>query len=213
MEFTRLDVGRGPITVHLTIEGTQGRPYTVALLDSKNLHKARVFYEHHKVRKNEISFNLKHVPKNPILFLSRGKLKMYYSSPFRSPRIPYQDEPTVKRNYRLEDIVLMRNYHINGPARMYTNKPVIQHNPHLMNQYSEPTKKFIFLHEVGHHFHNDESKTDAWAAVTFLNDGGNISAAIYALTKVMGRSPENVRRMLEQHELLKEISRRYYGEN
>ena len=55
-----------------------------------------------------------------------------------------------------------------------------------------------------------KKKTDAWATVSFLNDGYNISSAIYALTKILGRSEENVKRMLAQHKLLLEISKNYY---
>lgn len=211
MNISRINLPRGPISVHLTIEGTQGRPYTVALLDSPDLTTATVYYERHKLTDREINFNLRSVPKTPYILLTRGELKMYFSGPMRSPNIPYRDATSATRPYSLEEIKLVPNTQMTTPARMFTNKPIIEFNPDYMRTFSPETRRFIMLHELGHYYHDNEEKADGWAAVEFLNTGGNLSTAIYALTGVLGRTPENVQRMITQHSLLKKISREYYG--
>jgi hypothetical protein len=64
------------------------------------------------------------------------------------------------------------------------------------NSYSKPTRVFFLLHEFAHFYYKTEKFCDLFAMVHFLRMGYNMSTAMYCLTNVLRRTPENKERIL-----------------
>lgn len=210
MDYSNLQLDPGKIHLKVKLSGVPSEPYLIQIRDVDANPENRIFYERW-VKDSEVNINLPIHPDRVKLWVSRGKIESILKSPLKVKQIPYLDKPTHKRPYDLEDIEFRVNPHLVSPARMFTKHPIIEYNPRKMKKMTEPTVRFIFYHELGHHFFDDEEKADRWALITFLNQGFNLSSAIYALTRTLGKSTDNVKRMLSQHSLLKQLSKRFYG--
>lgn len=187
-------------------ENTGGEPYILTAKDTNG----QTWYWR-ELSDNEAIINLPSHSGLIKLDTSSGNIVSTLIGDLKPPVIPYLYEPETKRPYQLSDIVFKENYSIKSPARMFTDKPIVEWNPNLLKRYPKPIQKFIMWHEIGHNFFDDEQKADTWATITFLNEGWCLSSAIYALTKVLGKSSENINRMLFQNELLKKLSALYYA--
>lgn len=100
--------------------------------------------------------------------------------------------PTAER-WRLRPVKVCYNSELEGtPARIFTTKnpAIIEVGPRF---YTLPKQMrlFILLHEVGHLFYSEEWKVDLFALKVFLSAGYNQSQAFYALSKVLGNSPQS----------------------
>ena len=80
------------------------------------------------------------------------------------------------------------------PARIFTELGVIEIGKKFL-PLPPQQKMFILLHEYGHLFYKDEHKTDIYALKNYLQLGFNPSQAFRALSEVLHRSPENLKRI------------------
>jgi len=159
---------------------------------------------------NRILINLPIHSRKIVVYVSKGALASILQMPLEFPNLPYIDTPEKFRTYEIEDFKVFENNRMNSPARMYPGKPVIEINREKMQKYPVPVQNFIKYHEVGHYFFDDEIKADTWATITFLNRGYNLSSAWYSLIDVLGKSKENVKRMIAQNKLINEINQYLY---
>ena len=196
------------VTLTVWTEGIKGKPYDLAILDRGTPNK--VYYQRTLTDPKAV-INLPLHSQRPVIVSNNRVITRVSQSKLKYPNIPYLDVATHKRPYSLDDIKLVPNPNIDSPARMFTNKPVIEFNPIKMDKMPIPIQMFIYCHELGHQYFNDEEKADRWATITFLNRGFNLSSAIYALTKVLNHSNQNIERMIKQDQLLQQLSKRYYG--
>lgn len=79
-------------------------------------------------------------------------------------------------------------------ASNFTNDGIIVHGPNW-KKLIPPIRLFIDLHEIGHFFYQEEENCDLYAFVNFMRLGYNRSTAYYALTSVLGRNPEALKRI------------------
>lgn len=128
--------------------------------------------------------------------------------PLKFPTIPL---PTMQhiRPYKIDDIVIVKNEKIDSPARIFTNEPIIEINPRKMAKYPQPIRVFILFHELGHLYFTNESGADLFAIISFINRGYNLSTALFALTKILGESKENLERIILADKALRKISLNY----
>lgn len=217
MDAVPLTLQDGPLTLIVRTTGTGGQPHTVRIIAPRREGRNPIYYER-KVADDTININLPVHPKKVILTTEEGRVKDVLQGPLTAPQIPYFDAPTRKAPYEPEDIVYEPKWDMESPARIFSNKPLIQYNPDKINKLPEPIKRFIFMHELAHLYFGKElplkereMKCDTWAAITFLNQGWNLSSAIYALTQVLNRNKVNVARMLKQRDLIRYLSDNYYG--
>jgi hypothetical protein len=206
-----LDLNPEGVTLNVAMSGVENKVYVIAVTDVPANTGNRIYFQREVHGESQVIINLPKHSREVVLKVTAGKIGNVWQSKLKPPKIPYQDLAEYSRPYRFEDIIVRADYTISSPACIYKELPVILYNPKLMEEMTEPTKVFVIDHEFGHLFHTDEQKADRWALVTFLNEGYSLSSAIYALTMVLGVSKENVERMVAQHELLKEISLKYYG--
>ena len=112
--------------------------------------------------------------------------------------------PTQERN-RIKDIKIVRNNSIGStPARIFTGKsPAIIEVSDYFYSLPEQWRLFIICHEYAHLFYKTEWKTDVLGLRLFLGMGGNPSQALYALSKILKRKPENMHRIQTIFDTLK----------
>jgi hypothetical protein len=80
------------------------------------------------------------------------------------------------------------------PIRIYSNTGVIEYGDRFLN-YIKPIQKFLKLHEIGHLFYVGESDCDMYALINFIRMGYNQSTAYYALSHILSRNAESVKRL------------------
>jgi hypothetical protein len=196
---------KGPVQLTVLLEATRGLNL-VQVLDSQG---NTWFYR--LVTESEVIINLPIHPEDVIIVSVNAPILSILQARLIPPKISYVYPPDAKRPYNWSEIKYIPNPIMNGPARMFTDRPLVEYNPAQLATMSEPVKRFVLIHEHGHNYHDEEHKTDAWALVTFLNQGWGLSSAIYALLHVLKRSDENVYRIIHQNELIKQIAKRYYA--
>jgi hypothetical protein len=104
------------------------------------------------------------------------------------------DMPPFERN-RVKDIEIIDNPSLVGtPARIFSFDGVIEKGRNLY-KYPKPMRVFFLLHEIGHLFYKTEKYCDLFATVHFLQMGYNTSTAMYCLTNVLKRTPDNANRV------------------
>lgn len=205
MDIATVNVGKSPVSLNVQVEGVNGY-YDIYVFGSNGK-----WYYHRRWNEPEVTINLPTHTEQVYVSVNKGKIKNVDIGLIQTLQVPYPDQPIRRRPYSLKDLRFYERPGITGPARISKHVPVVELNPDLMMNYPEHVQKFIQLHEAGHTFFDEEDKTDAWAAVTFVNNGYNLSTALFALTRVLNRdNPANLKRVFRQHELLKEIDR-YYG--
>jgi len=176
----------------------------------KEPYEDTIFYER-KVNTSKVQVNLpKHGKKVHLIVLGPATLDRILITKLNKIRIPHAKKPSALRPYKLKDIVLVPNNDLDSPARIFTKYPVIEFNPKIFNKFSEPTRAFILLHEMAHYYFDKEEEADRWATIEFLNMGYNLSSANYALTHVLHKQPENVKRMITQDKFLNDINNLVY---
>jgi hypothetical protein len=102
--------------------------------------------------------------------------------------------PSPERDRLKEPVIVYDPGWTISVASNFTEEGVIVHGPGWL-ALIKPIRLFIDLHEVGHFFYRTEQYCDLYALVNFLRMGYNRSTAFYALTKVLGRSPEAMDRI------------------
>jgi hypothetical protein len=80
------------------------------------------------------------------------------------------------------------------PIRIYTESGVIEYGKRFLD-YIKPIQEFLKFHEKGHLFYTNEEYCDMYALINFIRLGYNQSTAYYALSHILSRSPENIKRM------------------
>ncbi len=211
MDSTIIKLEPGKISLTIDFEHLDHKPVIIAVADIPADGRDRIYYQRQVLNESRVIVNLPFHPDQVKVVTFNAKIKTILQGKLKPVNIPYLDKPTDKRPYSIDEIKIIKDYTISSPASTYKDKPIIRYNPDKMRHYTEPSKKFIMYHELGHNFFNDEEKADRFATIVLLNQGFNISSAIYALTTVLGRSKENVIRSFNQNELLKKISNQYYG--
>jgi len=126
--------------------------------------------------------------------------------------IPFPHLPPNKRPYMPSELHVEFNNGMHTPARIFTDKPLIEINKKQMRKYNQGVAYFINLHELGHMYFDEEKKADMWATIKFLNDGYNVSTVTNALVGVLGKTPENVDRMFASNKLLNMIHNSQYSD-
>lgn len=154
-------------------------------------------------------------------YKSPNSFKILKQVDIEIPNIVYS-LPPFERN-RVKDVTIVNNYDLKDtPARIFTDEGKIEKGA-LFNTYNNPTKVFFLLHEVGHLYYGitkedikrakeiggikgkewlkkktlqSEQYCDLFALSHFLQMGYNMSTAMYALTNVLKRTPENKERVL-----------------
>ena len=112
------------------------------------------------------------------------------------------DLPTAER-FRLKPIRVVYNRNLRDtPARIFTEIGLIEISPSFY-RLTPQIRLFVLLHEYGHLFYKTEWKTDTFACKMFLQMGYNPSQALYALTEVLGWTPQNAERILIMFKNLK----------
>lgn len=195
--------------VNLQYNSTKAKPFYVQVRDPKT---GQILYER-TINKQKILINLPHAPEYvSLIIVGKPRIESTLITPLRKPNIPFDKIPETKRKYSITDFRFVANPNLTSPARMFTEIPVIEYNPILMQKHTEPVQKFIIYHEFGHYFFDNEILTDRWAINTFLNDGYNMSSANYGLTHVLNKeSPDNIERMKAGDEYLQQIGQTYYN--
>lgn len=218
MKPVKLDLGFDPANLRVSTVNPDKKKFRIQVLSPLNAQgKRKIYYD--RISNDEI-VNIP-LPKhsNTVFIRTTGiPINNILTGPLKPPKIPYLDKPTRKAPYSADQIRIEKNPNLKSPALIFRNKPVIQYNPLILEKLPTPVQTFILFHEMGHIFfgpelsiEDREIKTDRWAVVTFLNEGYPLSSALYALTKVLNRSPLNVKRIIEQSNLLKQLSMQYYG--
>lgn len=80
------------------------------------------------------------------------------------------------------------------PIRIYSNEGIIEYGDRYLS-YIKPIQIFLEQHEIGHLFYVDESSCDMYALINFIRMGYNQSTAYYALSHILSRNPESVKRL------------------
>ena len=106
-----------------------------------------------------------------------------------------QQMPTFERGrYKPGmDLQISFNPDIESPARIFTGTGKIEVN-RAFTKMPYPFQRFILYHELAHLFYGTEWKCDTFALIMCMKEGLNPSNCLYALTRVLKRSPENARR-------------------
>jgi hypothetical protein len=103
--------------------------------------------------------------------------------------------PPFERD-RVKDIKIICNPDLTGtPARIFSFDGIIEKGRELY-RYPKPMRVFFLLHEVGHLYYKTEKFCDLFALVHFLQMGYNMSTAMYCLTNVLKRTPQNNERVV-----------------
>lgn len=200
-----VDLKPGPVQLIVNTEGNGGR----ALIQAVGTSGGTWYYRF--VDEPIVRINLPVHPERIIVVSVGRKIASILQSKLTPPSIPHVYPQSAKRPYHIDQVRFEQNLGYPGPARMFTNRPVIEYNPKKIASMPEPIKRFVLLHELGHQYHDDEQKTDAWAFINFINMGWLPSQATYALIHVLGRTPDNVARMLHLNKLAKYISKHGYN--
>lgn len=98
--------------------------------------------------------------------------------------------PAPERNREKKPIVKYNPALITSPARIYSQTGEIELGKYF-HSLQLPFKMFILFHEYGHFFYNTEWKADAYAFYHFIKRGGNPSAAIDCLKKILTTNGKN----------------------
>ena len=103
--------------------------------------------------------------------------------------------PTFERGrYRSGmDLQISFNPDMESPARIFTGTGQIEVN-RAFTKMPYPFQRFILYHELAHLFYATEWKCDTFALILCMKEGLNPSNCLYALTRVLKRSPENAKR-------------------
>lgn len=101
--------------------------------------------------------------------------------------------PPAERD-RLKPVTFVFNPNLKFTASINTHTGIIEHGPKYMGLI-KPVQIFIDEHEKGHMFYKTEEKCDLFALVNFIRMGYNESTAYYALSSVIKKSPEQMKRV------------------
>jgi hypothetical protein len=112
----------------------------------------------------------------------------------------------IPERFRYRDIIVLHNPYLQGtPARIFTNSmPAKIEVGDKFYSYPKQVRLFILLHEYGHLFYATEWKVDLFALKMFLQMGYNASQAFYALSMILGNSPQSKERIVRLFNSLKE---------
>jgi hypothetical protein len=90
-----------------------------------------------------------------------------------------------KERDRMKHFKFVYNPDLKGtPARNYSIEGVIEYGD-AFKALPFPVKLFVLCHEIGHFYYHTEKWADLYAAKIFVDNGYNLSTAIYSLTCVL----------------------------
>lgn len=102
--------------------------------------------------------------------------------------------PPKERNRSKPYFIVHDNNEVSSPALIYTGTGMIVTGRKFKGM-SIPMRIFILLHELGHFYYETEKYCDLYAFIEFVKMGYNPSTAMYCLTDVLRRKPENDERI------------------
>ena len=209
MDIRKIDLkGKDGVTLIVLLEDVT--PGGLFFITVKDAYSPRIFYER-MYDKDKVTINLpKHSPCVTLAIIGDPKISSYLITDLQKIDIPFTSPPDTQRPFEIEDLRIQDNYVMETPGRFHTRIPLLEFNPHMMANYSQPVNMFIRLHELGHYQFNDEEKADEWATTMFLNMGYNLSSANQALTQVLSKNPVNLDRMYSQYAYLNAINNQYF---
>lgn len=127
-------------------------------------------------------------------FLTNVPVKIEKIVPIELPEIDIE-LPPFERD-RVKDFIITNNPDLDGtPARVHTEKGIIELGTKIKH-YPAAMKVFFIWHELGHFYYKTEKFCDLFALVFFLKSGWNMSTAMYCLTNILNRTPQNMERIL-----------------
>ncbi len=145
------------------------------------------------------------VHKSKIFISSSEPFTVQEISPLVVYDLPFHVPPETRRNYSISDIQA-EAAKLPSPGRMFTDRPLVQYDPDRLKNLPQQIAAYVLRHELAHYFFTNEELTDLFATYLYLRDGYNLSGAAYALTRVLHRTPENVKRMLTQGNYLQYLN-------
>jgi len=102
--------------------------------------------------------------------------------------------PPAQRD-RWKPVTIVKDPGLRGtPAQIFTDTGLIKTAP-VFDQYPLPVQKFLIEHEKGHFFYVDENACDLFALINYLRMGYNASMAYATMSKILGKSRENIQRL------------------
>lgn len=208
MDIKKIDLSQyNGVTILLKLKGgVPGHHYYISV---KEPGKKLIFYER-IYNQDKVSINLpKHTKEVNLIVLGDTKIKNYILTKLRKANLPFRIPLKTKRPFNIADLQIRNNHNMRSPARFHVNEPLIEFNPKKMEKYNQGIRYYISLHELGHHYFDEEELADRWATIQFLNDGYNLSTANYALTQALSKNPINLNRMVTQGEYLNYINQLY----
>ena len=175
-----------PETIYIKFRGELPRMFE--LFDCKN---NRVYFQRYLDGKTpRIKFNIPNIGR----YKTANNFEILKRVDIEIPKLDFS-LPPFERD-RIKDSTIIFNPDLaNTPARIFTNEGVIEKGRDFY-KYPFPIRVFFLLHEYGHFYYKTEMYCDLFALVNFLQMGYNMSTAIYALTNVLRRTPENKERIL-----------------
>ena len=178
---------------------TGGRPFVFSFINGKPYHVKDMLPGFQK-----IGFNVVH----PGMYYSNALLNGMEIKPL--DQFPKVELPEPDRDFtRPFDICY--DPKVKGPACIYATP-----HPDYMDRtkifvgdlfLSMPyqAQQFVLSHEKGHFKYSDEIGADLWALNDFLSKGFNPSQAVYCLEKYLSYKPENVKRIFELYNRVKNM--------
>ena len=174
-------------------------------------------YLHHPEQSVEIRFPvtpknlcIEFVTDNPISIANtiKGPLTQRNISP------EYDPAPEVKRSFGITDVKIawVDTLGKQTPAKICVEGP--DAGTIYLSRAAEaciPQQQWAFIvnHEFQHVNFDDEAKTDHAAFYEYMRQGYNISQAFRALVDILGRNPENVKRMIEMFRLCQNFNEHF----
>lgn len=178
-----LDVSK-PSTVYIAFSGNLPRYFELRNSAGELYH-----FRHLDGKTPRIKFNIV----QPDTYSANAAFTLVKIVPIEIPtRLP--DLPKHERE-RYKEFSIVDNPTLSGtPARIFTETGIIEKGQQFY-EYPKTIRVFFLLHEVGHFFYSTEEYCDLFALTHYLKMGYNRSMAFYALSKVLKRSENNMKRL------------------
>jgi len=131
----------------------------------------------------------------------------------RKFNVEYEMVPKVKRSFTVEQVkIVWVDNMAQTPAKICVDGPdagVMTLSRAAAACIPQQQWAFIVNHEFQHVNFDDEAETDQAAFYEFMKQGYCVSQAFFALVNILGRSPENVVRMISMFKTAKNFNENY----
>lgn len=114
------------------------------------------------------------------------------------------DLPEPEHYFPIENLELKTNNDLTTtPARIFPALGIIEVMPDFW-KLPQAYRVAIIMHEIGHHFYENEVYADLFALKSFLKQGGNISEFMSCLKNVLTKNDLMIQRVLVIFHILNE---------